>query len=179
VADESGESRPTPDPTVLTTEQLLREIENLKSWMKTLADGQETVFDERFKSVDTQFKLIERQRVEQKQDTEKAVQAALNAAKVAVREQTQASERSIAKNEKSTADQLRDQRDRFASEIGNVDKNADDLKERVGKIENLRLGAGEMQQQGRASQAAFLGWVVAGVSVVGLIVVLVNTLTSK
>jgi hypothetical protein len=73
----SGESQQAPgtiaDPTVLTTEQLMREIKHVHDLM---AAQQATV--------QTHFKLLEGQRVELKGDTGKAVDAALTSAKDAV-----------------------------------------------------------------------------------------------
>lgn len=98
---------------------------------------------------------MERQRVEQKKDTKDAVDAALAAAKEAVKEQTTASERAIAKSENSTAEQLKQLNTTFATAIGGVTANHDDLKERVGRIEAIKQG-GQETIGGVYAFAAFL-----------------------
>ena len=73
----AGESQETPgsrpDPTVLTTEQLVRELGHL-----------EALVEAKLETVDVQFRLIEDQRIELKGDTATAVNAALTSAKDAV-----------------------------------------------------------------------------------------------
>jgi hypothetical protein len=66
VADDTGNWTPRPDPTLLTTEQLVREISHLKDLQNL------------------RFELIERQRLESKEDNQKALDAALLAAKDSV-----------------------------------------------------------------------------------------------
>ena len=76
--------RSRPDPTVLTTEQLLREVQGLKELLETkleVLDGKMTghflIDAQRFAKIDQQFSAIEDQRVEQKRDTQEALIAAL------------------------------------------------------------------------------------------------------
>ena len=73
----AGESQQVPssraDPTVLTTEQLMREVNHIHDLMKAHKE-----------TVETHFTLMENQRIELKADTTKAVEAALDAAKAAV-----------------------------------------------------------------------------------------------
>lgn len=151
----NNESKPTPDPTILTTEQLLREIASIREWVNTLVNGRADVVTEQFESVSTQFSLIERQRLEQKADTEKAVQAALSAAKEAVKEQTAASEKSITKSETATAEQLKQQGTTFTTAIDAQEKQHNDLKERVAKIETLKQGGSNVVSAAFAVLASF------------------------
>ncbi len=130
-------SRPVPDPTVLTTEQLLREIARIDQRMTDLLSGADEIVAEKLHSVELQFALVERQRVEQKVDTKSAVDAALIAQKEAVREQTTASERAIAKSEAATAKQIEQMATTFTTAIGGLADLVADLKDRVGRIESL------------------------------------------
>lgn len=139
-----GGSRPVPDPTVLTTEQLLRAIADQEKLLKTLLEGSGAVVNERFESVATQFGLIERQRVELKKDTKDAVDAALAAAKEAV-----------AKNETSTKEQIAQLAQTFSAAIKAVEDKYDDAKDRLTRIESLKQG-GKEQLTALYAFAAFL-----------------------
>lgn len=201
VQDRMEEGKPTPDPTVLTTEQLLREIDRLekltvaqvsglkellaekidsmKSEVESMRDLRNQKFDamddhivgvsrkcadqttelaklvdekisnidnnlsEKLVSVKTQFDLIERQRVEQKQDTKAAVDAALAAAKEAVKEQKDASDKSITKTETATAEQLKQMNVTFTTQLAGITSPISDLKDRVTSLESMRMGAKE------------------------------------
>ena len=136
--------KPTPDPTILTTEQLLREVASSTKLLQAEIHGLRNNIDEQFKSVQTQFMLIERQRVEQKADTEKAVQAALSAAKEAVKEQTAASDRSITKSETAMTEQLKQLNVTFTTAIGGVNDKHEDLKSRVDRGEGATTGYAAM-----------------------------------
>ena len=134
---------PIPDPTVLTTQQMLREVENLRNWGEDSHAGHERVALERFDSLDKQLVLIERQRVEQKSDTEKAVQAALSAAKEAVKEQTTAFGLATAKSETAMTEQLKQLNVTIGTAIAGVNISVGDLKERVAKMESAKQGGRE------------------------------------
>lgn len=178
------------DPSALTTQMVLREVNILdgkmdeaiatrhrdqsaiKELFETKLDDMSLVREEKFHSIETQFALIERQRVEQKMDTKAAVDAALIAQKEAVQEQTIASGLSIAKSETATAKQLdqlastmtvavagvtqaaMETKDNFNSAIG-------DIKDRVGKIEALKLGAQEQRVQTKDN--INMGYVLIGI----------------
>lgn len=169
----AGESQAVPssapDPTVLTTEQLLREITTLKDLFESEFLANRQLCDEKFRSVDRQLELVEKQRVEQKLDTQAAVQAALTAQKEAVREQTTAFALATDKSEAGTAKQLEQLGTTFKSEVSGVTRELSDLKDRVGKIENVKLGG----QESKAALYAGLGVIVmlllAGMTVIGFI----------
>jgi hypothetical protein len=161
--------RPVPDPTVLTTEQLLREVANAVLLLEAKINGLNEVTQEKLNSVDKQFALIERQRVEQKTDTATAVQAALSAAKEAVKEQTAASDKSITKTEKATGDQLQQLTITFDTAIKGLTDILGDTKERVGKIESRKEGGLEMQRQRDVTLGQIIGIVVGSISLLSLL----------
>lgn len=137
---------PTPDPTILTTEALLREIGQLKELIQTENRGAKNVLEARFNSVDKQFEMAERQRVEQKLDTKAAVDAALIAQKEAVKEQTTASEKAISKSEASTTKQLEQQATGFSASISGVSNQLNDVKDRVSEVkQQITLATGTKQ----------------------------------
>jgi phage-related minor tail protein len=135
-------STPVPDPTALTTEALRREIQNLKEQMESKLDAAKELRDEKFNSVDDKLDLGERQRVEQKADTEKAITAALEAQKEAAN-----------KSEAAVAKQLEQMQNTFKTEIGNLTTNMSDIKDRVGKMEAVKLGVSEQRVEGRTTTA--------------------------
>ncbi len=181
--------RPVPDPTLLTTQQLLRELSGLKEVIFTRLDGMDraiSLFNEnitrvptdvdrqvgtlkellekvntekfsdlgnrlnasieareaKFTAVEHQLKAVETYRVEQKQDTKAAVDAALAAAKEAVKEQTQASERAIAKSEAFTTKQIDAISEIIRTTVKGLDEKIDDLKTRVTAGDSQGKGAG-------------------------------------
>jgi DNA repair exonuclease SbcCD ATPase subunit len=142
-ADHDGDTRPIPDPTVLTTEQLIREITTLNNTLQLQLTAQQVLVDQRLDSVGAHLEHIESQRVEQKQDTKAAVDAALAAAKEAVKEQTSASDRAINKSDDSTSEQLKQMSTTFTTAIAAVGGSIGDAKERITALESLRLGVKE------------------------------------
>lgn len=174
MADEEEESRskqpsgpwtPTPDPTVLTTENLRREIKGLRELLEEKINGEARLLRAEIAAnarlSEQQFELVERQRVEQKADTKTAVDAALSAQKEAVKEQTSASERAIAKSESGTSNQLQQLGDNFKTANNGLVTSLDDLKERVGRVENRGLGVLENQQESRANNSQVTSIIVA------------------
>jgi hypothetical protein len=162
-----GNSRPVPDPTILTTEQLLREVSALRDLVEAWIDNVEQVNAEKLRSVWGQFELVERQRLEQKADTKAAVDAALKAQQDAVREQTIASERAIAKSETATTRQLEQLGNTFDSNIRNLSEIAADNKDRIRTLEATKLGASESAASQRLNVGALVG-------VLGLLVLIIS-----
>jgi septal ring factor EnvC (AmiA/AmiB activator) len=115
--------RPRPDPTTLTTAQLLRETQQLQELLEAKMAQVVAVFDERFRSIDRQLELVEKQRLEQKQDTATSLDAALQAQKEAV-----------AKTEAATTKSTDQLGNTFNTAFEGVRRELADLKERVGKI---------------------------------------------
>ncbi len=92
-----------------------------------------------------QFDLIERQRIEQKQDTKAAVDAALTAQKEAVKEQTTASALSITKSETATSKQLEQQQATSVTAVADLRRSIDELKERIGEVDrNARASVSDV-----------------------------------
>lgn len=187
---ETNHTLPVTDPTQLTTQMVLREVNILDDKMNGAIavrhNDQKSLKDlllEKFNSIETQFKLIERQRVEQKLDTKQAVDAALIAQKEAVHEQTIASGLSIAKSEAATAKQLdqlgitmntaltgvtqaaTETKDNFNAALG-------DIKDRVGKIEAVKVGVQEQRTQSKEN----LGMVYVIMGIIALVVGMVGNL---
>jgi hypothetical protein len=138
----SGGSVPSPDPTVLTTQALFREISAVRELFEQRLAGRDreltalsehliALVDAETKLTNERLQSAERQRIEQKIDTKSAVDAALIAQKEAVREQTTASERAIAKSEAATTKQLEQQALTVATAVDALRRSIDELKERA------------------------------------------------
>ena len=151
-------SVPVPDPTKLTTDAVnasteifRREMSSLKDLVFERIDGdrrEETqrfrTIDEKLASHDNEFSFVEDRRVEQKQDTEKAVQAALNAAKEAVHEQTLSGKEAIDKSEGTTTKIIDGLAEIVRAGQEQARRDFDDLKARVGMLEAVKRGGQEL-----------------------------------
>lgn len=135
-----SQERPPSDPSELTTQQILREVSILRELMESTANGANAVVEQKFAAVDRQFELVERMRVEQKKDTKDAVDAALTAQKEAVKEQTTAFGLATAKSEAAMTEQLKQLNATFTAAIKGVTDLLNDTKDRISKVEAMRLG---------------------------------------
>lgn len=192
------------DPTKLTTQMVLREVGILEdkvdnavitrqreqAFQKELLESKlgdiTIIHEEKLLSIKTQFELLERQRVEQKLDTKQAVDAALIAQKEAVHEQTIASGLSIAKSEAATAKQLDQLSITMSTAIAGVTQSASetkdnlnatisDLKERLLKIEAIKVGITEERRSTRDN----IGIIYTIGGIVLVIITIVGTLVAS
>ena len=164
---------PVPDPTVLTTQQLLREMAKQDASLQKELTAFHQLMDEKFRSVDQQLQLVERQRVEQKSDTKAAVDAALTAQKEAVKEQTTATDKAIEKTEKGTNEQLKQITINFNASMTNLQDIINDVKERLTKIESFRIGDSENKSGNQATAAIAVLGASLLVSIVAVVVTLI------
>jgi len=148
----NGDWRPIPDPTLLTTQALLREIggvrelydSRLAAMDKAVALIQATVdkspsiaelyakYEEKFRGVQIQF-----------DQRDIAVQAALQTAKEAVGEQNKSNQLAIAKSEASTIKQADQIGINIAALEKSMDDKFDDVKTRLTLIEGRSRGIGD------------------------------------
>ena len=142
----TSEAPPVPDPTILTTAQLHREITLMMRQVDDRFDAVNEILGEKFRAVGVQLDMVEKQRGEQKTDTKAAVDAALIAQKEAVREQTIASERAIAKSEAATSKQLEQLGANFVNAVKAVTDTLADVKSRVDRAEAGRTGGRDASQ---------------------------------
>jgi hypothetical protein len=186
----SSDVFPRPDPTVLTTQQLLRELASMREIIEARLDGMDKAivliqnavertptiaeiyaeFREKSNSVQTQFRERDARVEQTSKDSKVAVDAALQAAKEAVGEQNKSSSLAIAKSEAATMKQI----DQLGILIQNMEKGLNDkvgdMKDRLTLIEGRSTGKGE-------SWGVILGSIgaMAGVlSILGMIIVLLK-----
>lgn len=119
--------------------------------------GLRDLFEAKFDGIDREFSLIESRRIEQKNDTKTAVDAALSAAERAVREQAAASEKAIIKSETSVAAQSLQQAQTFSAQLKGVETTVDDTKERVGQLEVQRQGGVDSRTNHRLDIGMIIG----------------------
>jgi hypothetical protein len=164
--------RPDPDPTVLTTASLLREIRNLHDLFETRITGIEKLMavfhehmpmesdrqvqclkevvaqrfmtcDEKFERINTQ--ILERDtRMEQTaRDSKVAIDAALTAQEKAVGKQTETFQLSIDKSEKATTKAIDALQELLGTRTNAIDSILNDLKTRFAATEGRGTGHGE------------------------------------
>jgi hypothetical protein len=163
-------SAPVPDPTKLTTDAVSAATAVIMQLYDSKLEGLIDLIEEKFVSVEDKLALGEKLRVEQKADTEKAIQAALLAQKEAVAAQAAAFAESVDKSEKATAKQLDGLASAAAAQIGGVTNSLGELKDRVTTIESRDNGRLEQRTDSRLTIGTVLGVVAGVVGVVGLII---------
>ena len=162
---------PVPDPTLLTTEQLRRELSGLRELIEARLDGMDIaqgllkenvklvaidtekmikhlqeLHDEKFESIQTQFRERDVRSDQDKIAATTAVNAALQAQKEAAASQNDSNAAAITKSEAATTKQI----DGIAALIANVSKTTDD---KLGVI-NGRLDRGEGKSTGITATTA-------------------------
>ena len=197
---------PVPDPTLLTTRNLQREIASLKELLFVRIDclqelanasehqqeavskdigiqvhaAKELIFqrfetsNEKFASIQLQFK--ERDvRVEQTaRDTKVAVDAALQAAEKAVGKQNEAFGLSIAKSETATAKQIDQQGQLLNTTTAGLNDKIDDIKERLTSLEGEGRGlinARTSQHTSQMSAVSVISLIVGGLALLSSIAI--------
>ena len=120
-------------------------------------EGINRVMGTELEAIKREFALIESRRQEQKTDTKVAVDAALSAAKDAVKEQAAASEKAILKSETSAGEQSKQNAVTFSAQMANVTSMLADVKERVGKLESIKQGGEEVRTRQRNDIGMMIG----------------------
>jgi hypothetical protein len=159
---DSSDLLPRPDPTVLTTQQLLREVSSVRDIIESRLDGMDKAitllqaaidrspsiaeiyaeFQEKFNSVKTQFKERDTRTEQTSKDSKVAVDAALQAAKEAVGEQNKSSALAIAKSEAATTKQIDSITTLIQTNQKAIDDKITDVKDRITGIEGRSQGVG-------------------------------------
>lgn len=168
--------KPVPDPTVLTTQALLREVASLKELLQSQDYGQRREVAELKELLQSQilgidrritekFDGLERRRLEQKKDTEDAVEAALTAQKEAV-----------TKSEIATGKQIEQLQTTLNVAVGDLRRTIDDVKERVTEVASIatstvqqRVGARDDRTGLYASLGALGGLIFLAIAVAAVL----------
>jgi len=168
----SGDTRPNPDPTVLTTQALLREMELLRELFTARLAHSDEARTLSLRVIETRLDGMDRLSESSIRDQKAAVAAALQAAKEAVEKQQEASDKAIAKSETAITKQMDQVVMLVQSGLKSVEVQLDDMKERVVRLESEKSGAAsQIQQTQAASQTgsfATMAAVIGGLAAAGL-----------
>jgi hypothetical protein len=154
---------PVPDPTVLTTQQLTREIVSLTNLFETRFAGYDKAIEllqrsvdksptiaeiavrleERFRSIEQQFQERDTRSEQTAREGQVRIDAALQAAEKAVGKQNDSNTAAINKSELATNKQIEALGSLISATVQAFNSKIDDIKERVGTIE--RNATGEKQ----------------------------------
>ena len=166
-ADDNPGNIPLPDPTVLTTKQLLREIEGVKDLLQGQLDDRGTLsdqkilalarlMDEKFVGVGTRFDLGEASRIELSGQGQIALAAALAT-----------SEKALDKAQADTEKRIEQLNGTIDAAFVGMTVRIDDLKDRLSRAESGRTG----QRDAYAGLYLAAGLVVAVVSIAVSVIV--------
>ena len=161
---------PIPDPTILTTEALHREIWALRVLLQAQLGGLEEQLNRRFESeeklsvtrlesVETKFALIER-----------SITAGLLAAKELSALQESAGQKAIDKSEVAVAKTIESQGISLQASVNSNSSKIEDLKERVSRMENRAQGATDIRSEQRQSLTMAQGMLAAAAGVIAVII---------
>jgi len=160
--DRAG-SVPVPDPTVLTTQQLTKQIDSLKELLsqadQSMLDRLEALrllHEERFNSIAQQFKERDTRTDQLATASTVAINAALQAAKEAVVNQNISNEKAIAKIEANTT--------KF---LDNLDAKIIDLKEDIGALKNQGIGQVTQREAYQTDASFYVAALAVVVAIIG------------
>ena len=168
---EEREAHALSDPSSLTTQQLWREVLNLRELMESRISGIEKsievahedlvrvptdvqkqvgnlkeLHDEKFRSIQVQFAERDTRTEQKDRDTKIAIDAAF-----------QSSSTAVAKSESVTSKQIDQQGTLIQTETRALSWQIDDLKERMTRLESQGIG----EKGGKLSQQQMISWVLA------------------
>jgi cobalamin biosynthesis Mg chelatase CobN len=177
------DTRPVPDPTVLTTEASVRLEAMIRNLISSEITHLEVLFDQKLAEIKTQLKMLDARTAEQKKDTKDALDAALAAQKEAVASQTASSEKSITKSETATTERIKGVEAQQATSSKAMDDKISDLKDRVVAIESIKLGNTEQTANMRAggmdtrgNMASIMSVIMAIIAVASIIIAIIIAL---
>jgi hypothetical protein len=146
-----------------------RQITYLREFMVARIDSTQVARDERFHSIDLQFRERDIRTDLSSRDSKVAVDAALQAAKEAVGEQNKSSALAIAKSETSTTKQIDQLQNLIQSNNDTTNDKINDIKARLDRGDGLTRGGDQNRSEKRLDSglsAAIVGVCVAMLSII-------------
>jgi hypothetical protein len=137
-----------------------------------------SLHEEKFGSIQTQFRERDVRSEQSSKDSKVAVDAALQAAKEAVGEQNKSSALAIAKSETSTTKQIDQLGSLVVSQAKNVDDKITDVKERLTRMEGQGLGKVATDYDHNASSKLNISIVSSIIALTSLIVTIIVVMRS-
>jgi hypothetical protein len=158
---------PRPDPTILTTEALIREIAHLRELMETQIEGLGDACEAKFEYIEQRLR-----------DRTLLVDAAFEASREAVAAALASSKEAVAKSEGTFNKQLDEMKLTMAAANKGIEDQIGAVKERVTIIESLDRGA-EKKSEGMSAAAALTASAIAVIVGIAGIVLAVIAATGR
>jgi hypothetical protein len=140
-----------------------RQVTHLREFMVARIESTQVARDERFHSIDLQFRERDTRTDQSSRDSKVAVDAALQAAKEAVGEQNKSSALAIAKSETSTTKQIDQLQTLIQTNNDATNDKINDIKARLDRGEGLTRGGDQNRSEKRLDSG--LAAAIAGVCV--------------
>lgn len=181
---------PRPDPTELTTQMVLREVDTLEDKMNsainTLKELNESrlldaasLRDEKFRAIDKTFLAAENLRIEQKGDSKTGLDAALAAQKEAASEQNKSNTLAISKSEMATTETINKLAELFKTTTDGIIQQITDVKDRITKTEAVKVGATEERTKNVQSISAVQGIFAIVATIITITITVFGTLLAS
>jgi hypothetical protein len=178
------DSRPVPDPTALTTVQLLRELGSLRDLLTARLDAKQEAFELRIANVEavmeeriaSVFRMFDERDVRTAQASaaaDQALNAALQAAKELVTAQGEASAAAAVKTETSFTKQIDQIGTIIQTQAIAFGDRLTEIKERIDRGEGQGAGRSEFRTERRLDMGSLLQALATAVAVISLVAVLI------
>jgi hypothetical protein len=167
--DESGGSRPVPDPTVLTTEALRREIEHAREAASSQRELLETQIEALGDACEAKFQYIE----QRFRDRDRLVDAAFDSSKEAVSAALAASKEAVSKSEHTFNKQLDEMKLTMAAANKGIEDQIGAVKERVTIMESVDRGIEKKSDAMSNATTLVISGLLLLLSAVGVIIAIV------
>jgi len=161
---------PRPDPTVLTTEALHREIAALREAVSGEALAARELVEEQFRGVQTQFDLIERANEKLGVADKTALAAALEAQKAAAAQAHASLVAAIEKMESGFTKQIDGVAAKIVSSVATIGGSLDDLRGRLDRGEGTVTGSDKTKSDSRSNVGMIVGIVMAAFGFLSLLI---------
>lgn len=133
-------------------------VSQLRELSEAKFDQAGRVSDEKFASIETQFRERDTRQERESRDNKVAVDAAFAAQKEAAAKQDESNAKAIDKSEKSTTDSIIKGQDLSRTTTDALNDKLDDLKSRMDRYEASRIGGTDAVHENRDSSSAQRAW---------------------